>query len=168
MYGRRRRGALLGVVLAVLLVHAVLPAAGHLLSDTAGAFGQAHPTLVSPGMWPRRGQAALVLGNDRPAASPHQHPVPIASLAKVMTAYLILRRYPLSSAQDGFTITVTAAQALAVAQAAAERQSVVAVRAGELLTERQLLEALLIPSGNNIAWMLAARWRAARRTLSPR
>jgi D-alanyl-D-alanine carboxypeptidase (penicillin-binding protein 5/6) len=33
----------------------------------------------------------------------------------------------------------------------------VAVRAGEQLTERQLLEALLIPSGNNIAQMLAAR-----------
>lgn len=36
-------------------------------------------------------------------------------------------------------------------------QSVVAVAAGEQLTERQLLEALLIPSGNNIAGMLAAR-----------
>jgi serine-type D-Ala-D-Ala carboxypeptidase (penicillin-binding protein 5/6) len=33
----------------------------------------------------------------------------------------------------------------------------VAVRAGEQLTERQLLEALLIPSGNNIAPILAAR-----------
>ena len=33
--------------------------------------------------------------------------------------------------------------------------SVVAVRAGEKLSERQLLEALLIPSGNNIAEMLA-------------
>ena len=32
-----------------------------------------------------------------------------------------------------------------------------AVRAGEQLTERQLLEALLIPSGNNIARMLAAQ-----------
>ena len=32
-----------------------------------------------------------------------------------------------------------------------------AVRAGEQLTERQLLEALLIPSGNNIARMLATR-----------
>ena len=44
-----------------------------------------------------------------------------------------------------------------MAQDAAEDQSVVAVRAGEQLTERQLLEALLIPSGNNIARMLAAR-----------
>ena len=32
-----------------------------------------------------------------------------------------------------------------------------AVRSGEQLTERQLIEALLIPSGNNIAWMLATR-----------
>ena len=40
---------------------------------------------------------------------------------------------------------------------AAQGQSVVAVRAGEQLSERQLLEALLIPSGNNIARMLAAR-----------
>ena len=48
-------------------------------------------------------------------------------------------------------------QAQAAAEDAAEGQSVVAVRAGEQLTERQLLEALLIPSGNNIAQMLAAR-----------
>jgi D-alanyl-D-alanine carboxypeptidase (penicillin-binding protein 5/6) len=33
----------------------------------------------------------------------------------------------------------------------------VAVQAGEQLTERQLLEALLIPSGNNIAQMLAVQ-----------
>jgi serine-type D-Ala-D-Ala carboxypeptidase (penicillin-binding protein 5/6) len=106
---------------------------------------------VSPGRWPGRGQAALVLGNGRPAASPHEQPAPIASLAKVMTAYLTLKHYPLSDAQNGFTITVTEDQA----QAEAQGQSVVAVRAGEQLTERQLLEALLIPSGNNIARMLA-------------
>ena len=39
----------------------------------------------------------------------------------------------------------------------AEHQSTVAVGAGEQLTERQLLEALLIPSGNNIARILAAQ-----------
>jgi D-alanyl-D-alanine carboxypeptidase (penicillin-binding protein 5/6) len=97
----------------------------------------------------------LALGNGGPAASPHEQPVPIASLAKVMTAYLTLKRYPLTGAQDGFTITVTATQAQAVAQEAAQGQSVVPVRAGEQLSERELLEALLIPSGNNIAQMLA-------------
>jgi D-alanyl-D-alanine carboxypeptidase (penicillin-binding protein 5/6) len=99
----------------------------------------------------------LLLGDGRPAASPDERPVPIASLAKVMTAYLTLERYPLSDAEDGFTIIVTARQAQAVAQEAHQGQSVVAVQAGERLTERQLLEALLIPSGNNIAQMLAAQ-----------
>jgi D-alanyl-D-alanine carboxypeptidase (penicillin-binding protein 5/6) len=98
-----------------------------------------------------------VLGGGRPAASPREQPVPIASLAKVMTAYLTLERYPLSGPQDGFTITVTEAQAQAEAHEAAENQSDVVVHAGERLTARQLLEALLIPSGNNIAWMLASR-----------
>jgi D-alanyl-D-alanine carboxypeptidase (penicillin-binding protein 5/6) len=152
VYGRRRRGALVGAALALLLAHAAFAGssrsrsagARHVLNDTGRAD-------LSSVRWPLRGQAALVLGDGRPAASPHEQPVPIASLAKVMTAYLTLERYPLSGAQDGFTITVTEDQA----QVEAPGQSVVAVRAGEQLTERQLLEALLIPSGNNIARILA-------------
>ena len=147
---RRTRPTVLGGVLVLLLAATAFAAARHPLND-------GDRTYLSPDRWPRRGQAALVLGSARPAASPHEQPVPIASLAKVMTAYLTLERYPLSAAQDGFTITVTAAQAQAEAQDAAQDQSDVAVQAGEQLTERQLLEALLIPSGNNIAWMLAAR-----------
>ena len=134
--------------LALLLAATAFAAAHHLPKrDTR--------TQVSPTGWPRRGQAAFVLGNDRPAASPHQQSVAIASLAKVMTAYLTLKRYPLSGAQDGFAITVTAEEAQATVEDAAQAQSVVAVRPGEQLTERQLLEALLIPSGNNVADMLA-------------
>lgn len=152
MYGRRRRGALVGAALVLLLAHAAFAgssrshsaAARHVLNDKGRAD-------VSAVRWPQQGQAALVLGDGRPAASPHEQPAPIASLAKVMTAYLTLERYPLSGAQDGFTITVTETQA----QAETQGQSVVAVRAGEQLTERQLLEALLIPSGNNIARMFA-------------
>jgi len=135
--------------LALLLAATAFAAAHHLPTRYTS-------TQVSPAGWPERGQAAFVLGNDRPAVSPHEHPVAIASLAKVMTAYLTLKRYPLSAAQDGFAITVTVAEAQATVEAAAQAQSVVAVRPGEQLTERQLLEALLIPSGNNIAQMLAA------------
>jgi D-alanyl-D-alanine carboxypeptidase (penicillin-binding protein 5/6) len=65
--------------------------------------------------------------------------------------------FPLSGAQNGFTITITAAQAQAGAQNADQDQSEVAVSAGEQLTERQLLEALLIPSGNNVARILAPK-----------
>jgi D-alanyl-D-alanine carboxypeptidase (penicillin-binding protein 5/6) len=98
-----------------------------------------------------------VPGDAQSAASPNEQLAPIASLAKVLTAYLTLKSYPLSGAQGGFTITVTAAQAQAEAQDAAQDQPVAAVRAGEQLTERQLLEALLIPSGDNIARMLAVQ-----------
>ena len=159
MYRARRRRLLVGVVLVLLLAQP----AGQVLNDTSQARAPTarmrhhqRRTYVPAVSWPRQGQAAFVLGDGRPAASPHEQPVPIASLAKVMTAYLTLKRYPLSGAQDGFTISVTAAQAQAEVQDAAQGQSVVAVRAGEQLTERELLEALLIPSGNNIARMLAA------------
>jgi D-alanyl-D-alanine carboxypeptidase (penicillin-binding protein 5/6) len=128
-----------------------------MLNDKGRKLDDQHRTELSPVRWPQQGQGAFVLGNRRPAASPHEQPAPIASLAKVMTAYLTLKRYPLSGAQDGFTITVTAAHAQAEVQDAAQEQSVVAVKAGEQLSERQLLEALLIPSGNNIAQMLAAQ-----------
>jgi serine-type D-Ala-D-Ala carboxypeptidase (penicillin-binding protein 5/6) len=157
VYGPRRRRVLLGAVLALLLAHTAFTAAGHLLNHKRRVLNDKGGTYLSPVRWPQRGQAALVLGNGRPAASPDEQPVPIASLAKVMTASLILERYPLIGSQDGFTITVTAAQVQAEARDAAQDESVVAVRAGEQLTERQLLEALLIPSGNNIAQMLAAR-----------
>jgi serine-type D-Ala-D-Ala carboxypeptidase (penicillin-binding protein 5/6) len=159
VYRARRRRLLLGVVLVSVLAHT----AGQLLSDTghprmptARTRNDHRRTYVSAVTWPPQGQAALVLGNGRPAASPDEEPVSIASLAKVMTAYLVLERYPLSVGEDGFTITVTAAQAQAEAQDSAQNQSTVGVQGGEQLTERQLLEALLIPSGNNIAQMLAA------------
>jgi D-alanyl-D-alanine carboxypeptidase (penicillin-binding protein 5/6) len=153
VYGRRR--ILLGAVLALFLAFAAFAGAGHPLNGNAYRLNNKGRTYLSPVRWPQQGQAALVLGNGRLAASPDEQSVPIASLAKVMTAYLTLERYPLSGAQDGFTITVTATEAQAVAQDARQGQSVVAARAGEQLTERQLLEALLIPSGNNIAPMLA-------------
>jgi D-alanyl-D-alanine carboxypeptidase (penicillin-binding protein 5/6) len=148
LYGWRRRRALLVAVLALLLAYTAFAAARRPLDNKSGT--------SSTVTWPARGQAAFVLAYGRPSASPGEQPVPIASLAKVMTAYLILKRYPLTGAQDGFTIAITAAEAQAEAVDAAQHQSVVAVRAGEQLTERQLLEALLIPSGNNIARMLAA------------
>jgi serine-type D-Ala-D-Ala carboxypeptidase (penicillin-binding protein 5/6) len=157
VYGRRRRPVLLGVLGLALAVALTAFAARHPLNDEAPIPDDNQSTYLSPNRWPQQGQAALALGNGRPAASPHERPAPIASLAKVMTAYLTLQRYPLSGAQDGFTTTITAAQARATARDVAQGQSDVAVRSGEHLTERQLLEALLIPSGNNIARILAAQ-----------
>jgi D-alanyl-D-alanine carboxypeptidase (penicillin-binding protein 5/6) len=158
VYRTRRRRLVVGAVAVLVLAHG----ASRLLNDTglagvptAGPRQDHRRTYVSPVSWPLQGQAALVLGNGRAAASPHQEPAPIASLAKVMTAYLTLKRYPLGDADDGFTTIITPDEALAELQEARNDESVVAVRPGERLTERQLLEALLIPSGNNIAQTLA-------------
>jgi serine-type D-Ala-D-Ala carboxypeptidase (penicillin-binding protein 5/6) len=87
-------------------------------------------------------------------------PVSIASLAKIMTAYMVLRDHPLPAGGSGPAITVTAADAAAYASDRRQGQSVVAVEPGEKLTERQALEAMLVPSGNNIASLLA-RWDAS-------
>lgn len=127
---------------------------GRALDWTAGVSVE-HRSGTSAIEWPQDGQAAFALGNGRSVTSPHQQAAPIASLAKVMTAYLTLERYPLSGIEDGFTLTVTDADAQAAAEDASRKQSIVAVRPGEQLTERQLLQALLIPSANNVASMLA-------------
>jgi D-alanyl-D-alanine carboxypeptidase (penicillin-binding protein 5/6) len=157
VYRRRRRRLLLGIVLILLLAHTagqLLNGAGRGRMLAARTRVDYRRTFVASVSWPRQGQAALVLGDRHPLASPGEKPVAIASLAKVMTAYLVLKRYPLRGPQDGFTLTVSAGEAEGVAKDHAEGESVVAVAAGEQLTERQLLEALLIPSGNNIARML--------------
>jgi len=157
VYGRRRRRAVLCAALIVLLAYVVFSGAGDPLNLGARPLNDQDRLSLSAVRWPEQGQAALVLGKGHAAASPHEQPAPIASLAKVMTAYVTLKRYPITSAESGFAITVTPAQAQAVAEDARDGQSVVAVQAGEQLTEYQLLQALLIPSGNNIARMLAAQ-----------
>lgn len=106
--------------------------------------------------WPREGQAAVAVeGVGSLGTSGAQVPAPIASVAKMMTAYLTLKQHPLLPGQSGFTITITAAEAAEEQERAAEEQSVVPVRAGERLSERKALEALMLPSANNVAALLA-------------
>jgi D-alanyl-D-alanine carboxypeptidase (penicillin-binding protein 5/6) len=109
--------------------------------------------------WPASGQAAVQIGPSRVQAGPHQHAAAIASVAKVMTAYLVVRDHPLQPRQDGPTITLTAADVADTDRRRGQRESVVSIAAGERLTERQALQALLLPSANNIAAALA-RWDA--------
>ncbi|ACU54188.1 peptidase S11 D-alanyl-D-alanine carboxypeptidase 1 [Acidimicrobium ferrooxidans DSM 10331] len=95
------------------------------------------------------------LGSGSLEASPHERPVPIASLAKLMTALIVVRRHPLGSTASGPTLTMTPADVILSDVDVAEDQSTVPITAGERLNERQLLEALLVRSANNIATILA-------------
>ena len=76
-----------------------------------------------------------------------------------MTAYLVLRDHPLRLGEDGPTITLTDADVADTDRRRRQQESVVPIAAGEQLTERQALQALLLPSANNIAAVLA-RWDA--------
>lgn len=97
-------------------------------------------------------------------AGPVQRAAPIASVAKVMTAYLVLRDHPLRLGEEGPIITLTDDDASDTDRRRGQEESVVPVAAGEQLTELQALQALLVPSANNIAAVLA-RWDAGSEEL---
>jgi D-alanyl-D-alanine carboxypeptidase (penicillin-binding protein 5/6) len=124
-------------------------------SEQHGALGEAPTSTV----WPAYGQGAVQLGQSPVHVGPNQHAAAIASLAKVMTAYLVLRDHPLRLGEDGPTITLTDADVADTDRRRRQQESVVSIAAGEQLTELQALQALLLPSANNIAAVLA-RWDA--------
>lgn len=110
--------------------------------------------------FPKVGEATVgVLGVGTMGSSGGDGSLPIASLTKMMTAYVILADHPLAEGQQGPLIGITAADVAAEAADAAVNQSVVKVAAGEQLSELQCLEALLVGSANNIGTVLA-RWDA--------
>ncbi|MYQ45364.1 D-alanyl-D-alanine carboxypeptidase [Streptomyces sp. SID4985] len=107
--------------------------------------------------WPAEGQAALdVQGIGTFGSSGSDKPVPTASVAKVMTAYLILHDHPLKSGEDGPKIKI---DKTAESQSNAGQESTVNVTEGDEITQREALEDILLASANNIA-RLVARWDA--------
>jgi serine-type D-Ala-D-Ala carboxypeptidase (penicillin-binding protein 5/6) len=173
---RRHRVSLrkIGVAVAVALGLAVVGAAVfvtvQLLQPTPALTFTATPPppRALPGApprpaWPARTQAvAGTPGTGILATHGGTRPRPIASLAKIMTAYIVLRDHPLRPGQAGPRLAVTPADVAAYRQDQKQGQSVVKVAAGERLTEHDALAALLIPSGNNIADLLAT-WDAGSR-----
>jgi D-alanyl-D-alanine carboxypeptidase (penicillin-binding protein 5/6) len=139
----------------VLASSTATPATDVLRSAHRGALGT-----VAAAVWPADGQAAFIqTGRSKIQAGPNQYAAPIASVAKVMTAYVVLRDHPLQVGQDGPTLTLTDSDVADTDRRRRQGQSVVSIAAGEQLTERQALQALLLPSANNIAAVLA-RWDA--------
>jgi serine-type D-Ala-D-Ala carboxypeptidase (penicillin-binding protein 5/6) len=117
-------------------------------------------SIPPPLPWPTTGSAALaVAGLGTIGTFGPQTSLPLASTAKVMTALVILTDRPLRLTEQGPMVPVTAADAATYAAEKNQGQSVFPVAAGEQLTEYQALQALLVPSGNNIAELLAA-WDA--------
>jgi D-alanyl-D-alanine carboxypeptidase (penicillin-binding protein 5/6) len=127
------------------------PAVDLAANDTGGASVPAMP-------FPKKGEGAVaVTGTGTIAESKDERPVPIASVTKIMTAYLVLKAHPLAGDEQGPSLRFTEADHLAWIGYSERDDSNVEIVKGESLTERQLLEALLIPSADNVADILA-RW----------
>ena len=107
--------------------------------------------------WPAKGQsAAAVIGVGSVGTSGEQKPVSIASVTKVMNAYLILQAHPLKKGESGPSITV---DRTAAAESTDTDQSRATLVEGQKLSLYQALELLMLPSANNVARLLA-RWDA--------
>jgi D-alanyl-D-alanine carboxypeptidase (penicillin-binding protein 5/6) len=78
-------------------------------------------------------------------------PVPIASVTKVITALVVLEAHPLVEGDEGPHITMTAADVQILEQTRAVDGSYELVNEGQVLTERQVLEIMLLKSANNYA-----------------
>ncbi|WP_405452942.1 serine hydrolase [Streptomyces erythrochromogenes] len=106
--------------------------------------------------WPARGQGAVrVVGSGDIGTFGDQRPVPTASVAKIMTAYVVLKGHPLRKTEPGPDITV---DAKTVADGnSADESRITGLSVGSKFSQQDMLKMLMIPSGNNVARLLA-RW----------
>ncbi|MCX5195264.1 serine hydrolase [Streptomyces sp. NBC_00249] len=111
---------------------------------------------ATPIPWPAKGQAAVrIPGSGDIGTFGEQKPMPTASVAKVMTAYVILRDHPLLKNEPGPRITI---DAKAVADGASEHESrIESLTEGATFSQLDMLKMMMIPSANNISRLLA-RW----------
>ncbi|WP_306323008.1 MULTISPECIES: D-alanyl-D-alanine carboxypeptidase [unclassified Streptomyces] len=112
--------------------------------------------------WPDEGQGWMdVQGIGTMDHFGEQQSVPIGSVAKSMTAYIVLKDHPLKKGEDGPKITVDAtAEKEGGYDADGQNESTLnTVKEGDKLSEKDALAAVMIPSANNIARLLA-RWDA--------
>lgn len=106
--------------------------------------------------WPLSGQAAIgILGTKTLETHNLQAPAPTASTAKLITALVVLQRKPLQPGEQGPTITLTASDVALYQNYAKADGSVTRVQADEQISEYQMLQAIMLPSANNMADSLA-------------
>ncbi|MFJ8313094.1 serine hydrolase [Streptomyces sp. NPDC094147] len=145
---------LLLIAFAVVQILRPLPAPKLALTSSS-SYTFAGGTLGLP--WPAEGQSAVAVdGVGSLGTHGEQKPAPLASVAKTMTAYVILKEHPITGKQEGAKITV---DQQAEDDAKKPDESTAPIRKDQQFTEKQMLELLMIPSGNNAARLLA-RWDA--------
>ncbi|MFD3495375.1 D-alanyl-D-alanine carboxypeptidase [Streptomyces sp. NPDC058690] len=151
------------LVVLLLIVFAIVQAVRplptpelRLTAQSTYTFDGSKPSLP----WPNEGQGYMAAtGLGTVDSFGEQKAVPIGSVAKAMTAYVVLKDHPLKKGEAGPSITVDAKGESDGKLDAAGESTLNTVKAGDKLTEQEALSAIMIPSANNIARLLA-RWDA--------
>jgi D-alanyl-D-alanine carboxypeptidase (penicillin-binding protein 5/6) len=110
--------------------------------------------------WPTTGQGAIAVPSiGITVASGPETSAPVASLTKLMTAYVVLHDHPLAIDRPGPTITVTQAEVDDYDNATVNDDSNAEVTLNEQITEAQVVGGMLVHSADNFADLLAT-WDA--------
>jgi len=155
-YRRKRRGLRIAVTLTLTLLLFVGAGTANYLRPLPLAVAAPIPLTSEINTvhlsWPTNSQVALgATGYGTLARHGPQSPLPIASLAKVITALAILQQKPLHKGQQGPAITLSDADVSIYNQYLARQGAVVKVTSGEQISEYQALQAMLLASANNVA-----------------
>lgn len=115
------------------------------------------PEISAPMPWPEYGQAAYGVINDGVLAQSDEaaEAVPIASLTKVITALVLLDKKPLLPSEQGPIITLSEADEELYQAYVRKSGTVVPVQAGVEISQYQAMQAMLLPSANNMSDTLA-------------
>ncbi|MFJ8017866.1 D-alanyl-D-alanine carboxypeptidase family protein, partial [Streptomyces sp. NPDC096339] len=147
---------LLVIILAVVQLVRPLPQPKLVMTAKSSfTFDGAAPQLP----WPSEGQAYMAAaGLGTLGQSGEQKPVPIASVTKSMTAYIIMRDHPFKKGEKGAMIDVDKTAETEGQKDKSDNESTLnTVKEGDKISESDAIAALMIPSANNIARLLA-RW----------
>lgn len=162
MDGGRRIGRAISSFLAVAVVVATVYAAGALLSPIPPLEVEEHAldtTALGAGVsaiaLPEQGASAVALPSGEPLTAGSAEPRPIAGIAKLVLAHVVVAEADLEGGRTGTTITIDQDDLQRYRALQASGIRTVSVSLTQSWTMRDLLIATLIGSGNNTAELLA-------------
>ncbi|MFN4001764.1 hypothetical protein [Microcella sp.] len=160
MSGARRVRRLLSGLVALAVVLGVVYGAAALLSPVPRLHVEQTLSSAVDGAWsetltlPADGSTALIAASGSTVTAGSDEPRPIAGVAKVVLAHLVLDAEPLAPGSPGAAITIDQRHIERYRELDAAGARTVEVRFGQTWTRRDLLAATLIGSGNNTAELL--------------
>ena len=100
---------------------------------------------------PAEGQAAIGVVDDTTYNTPNEHPAPIASVTKIITALAVMKKTPFQPGESGGTITITQQDEKYYHKYFALNGTLTGITAGQQISQYEMLQAILLASSNNLA-----------------